>query len=93
MLMAAGLDDVYGVATDATALHVASTTPIASERAGTGPAVAAVASGSASTQLCCAGCRRALDDAVFYSIPEADRSLLAGACAAIAAIYEPPSTI
>ncbi|XP_032819474.1 uncharacterized protein LOC116947623 [Petromyzon marinus] len=139
MLMAAGRTTSTGVATDATALHVASTTPIVSERAGTGPAVAAATLDSASTPptVCSAPlCRlpqvhafsategdwmafhlrfkaeyrsikwsehealralpTALDDdslAAFYSIPEADRSSLASACAAMAALYAPPSTI
>ncbi|CAN0256451.1 unnamed protein product [Lampetra fluviatilis] len=126
-------------AADAAALHVASTMPIVSDRAGTGPAIAADASDSTSTSPTghTSALRRlpqvhafsategdwtafhlrfkaayrsidwsehevlralptALDDdsmAAFYSIPEADRSSLAGACAAMAAIYEPPSTI
>ncbi|CAN0441644.1 unnamed protein product [Lampetra planeri] len=49
MLMAAGRTTSTGVVTDAAALHVASTAPIASGRAVTGPAVTSVASGSAST--------------------------------------------
>ncbi|CAN0118416.1 unnamed protein product [Lampetra planeri] len=123
------------VATDATTLHVTSTTPNAYERAVTGPTigVAVLDLTSTSPTVRTAPLRQlpqvrafsvtegdwtafhhrfeaayrsidwsehealwALDDyslAAFYSIPEAERSSLAGACAVMADILEPPLTI